>query len=157
MNKYHSAVLKAMRKYYSEFDFAPVQDGSHPETWEDLQAAGFAFMQYGTPVPINAVSDANNLYGCWGGNVLFRAWHDAVHLHLGADFSKSGEYAVAGVQLAQLLAIGTEPSIALGIYNDVVAQVEYWYMHREFVQDQLEFMRRVSEHGIRDAVLMGLI
>lgn len=157
INKYHQAVLQALTAFYDDFSWEAVTDGSQAESWPDLQEAYKISLCDRVPLPINGISDDKNIFGSAEGNIAFRAWHDAVHLAIHEGFSKAGEYAVAAEQASQLRALGVEESTIEAIWLDIVAQVEYYQVHKAFVDDQLAFTARVNAHGVDAAVAMGLI
>jgi hypothetical protein len=75
-------------------------------------------------------------------NLNFRFWHDAIHLLLNKDFSLSGETSVISFQLNELKKMGLSND-ALSLFNcDAQGQVEYYYMFKEFVTCQKEFINK---------------
>lgn len=68
-------------------------------------------------------------------NRLFRAWHDACHVQLNADFSLQGEKRVAAYQAAR---VGSD-YWARAIMAEVAGQAEYFYKFGVFPANQLEF------------------
>jgi hypothetical protein len=77
------------------------------------------------------------IYGDPSVNWAFRAWHDSLHLKLGADFSLQGERIVA---LEQCRVIGSDAWAKI-VMGEVVGQVEYLNKYGTFPADQMAFMR----------------
>lgn len=76
------------------------------------------------------------IYGDRRVNWAFRAWHDSLHLQLGAPFTLEGEKLVAREQARQ---IGGDFHARV-ILAEIVGQAEHFAKHGEFPADQLRFM-----------------
>ena len=77
-------------------------------------------------------------------NHAFRAWHDATHLKLDADFTRAGE---ARTCEAQIIALYTRyPSAPAWIADllrvEILGQFDYAAEHGSFPDDQLTFTKR---------------
>jgi hypothetical protein len=100
-----------------------------PDTFETLAGA----KTYGLVVYDGGSTDT--IYGDPSVNHAFRAWHDSLHLKLGADFTLIGELRV-GLEQARILG---------GSYGDIVmaevkGQIDYYNLHGCFPLNQLEFV-----------------
>jgi hypothetical protein len=73
-------------------------------------------------------------------NVLFRAWHDCIHLDKGLSFSRENELKVAQEHCRQLIAMRAPNHVINTIFFDVAGQVEYYYKHGQFVVNQAAFV-----------------
>ena len=70
-----------------------VVDVHGPSNWTELQAT--LSRPINAPLPVNPFGAEGSIYSTVAANIAFRAWHDTLHLELGADFGSAGEYAVA--------------------------------------------------------------
>jgi hypothetical protein len=100
-----------------------------PDTFESLARASV-----GGLVVYSGASDST-IYGDAKVNWAFRAWHDSLHLKLGADFTLIGELRV-GLEQARILG---------GSYGDIVmaevkGQIDYYNLHGSFPLNQIEFV-----------------
>lgn len=80
-------------------------------------------------------------------NLAFRAWHDAAHLALGADFSIRGERRAAYAQIGHVATLygvgGTMHKVALNLVQaEVIGQAMYRERHGGFPVDQRAFAAR---------------
>jgi len=123
-----------------------------PADWPALQAAGARIS--GAPLPVFDGACDRTIWGSPAANIAFRAWHDAVHLALGADFSREGEVRVAQEQVAQARAAGASPGVLDALWADTFGQVEYFARHGMFPADQITFVRACLAGGIPAAVTM---
>ena len=112
--------IKKARLSYLVKDMAPA---SFPE----LCASGALIVWSG--------ASEDTIYGSAAVNHMFRAWHDSLHLKLGADFSLAGE-TIVGLEQARILGGG------LGdiVMAEVVGQVEYLLKYGTFPVDQKQFV-----------------
>ena len=136
-----------------DIDYATSPDA--PNNWARLQAEC-------TPTRITVWDGASDR-GLLGSadNYAYRAWHDSVHLKVGADFSIPGEHTAALAQLQELRAILVE----LGTDPDLVADVEalFWaeswgqvaHVERfgKFPLDQLAFDMAYFSDGLPTVAL----
>lgn len=100
-----------------------------PETFQELKAS-----KTGSLIVYDGASE-NTVYGDPKVNHAFRAWHDALHLSLNADFTSEGEYRV-GIEQARLI---DSDIMARIILAEVNGQVEYFERHGCFPANQLQF------------------
>lgn len=77
------------------------------------------------------------IYGSPSMNHMFRAWHDAGHLLLGAPFTLEGEKAVALWQARQL----NDDTLAEIVLAEVVGQAQFFALQGEFPSDQRQFIQ----------------
>jgi hypothetical protein len=112
-----------------------------PDTWErlcDRHASGGRLQVY------SGHSDGT-IYGAPEVNHAFRAWHDATHLKLGADFSFGGEIRTALEQLRFARALGADAVQLAMLRADTIGQVQYFARTGRFVNDQVRFVARYLE------------
>ena len=115
--------------------------------FSDAQFADFAAMkkdfQSRGILTVNVNHSDGTIFGNPSVNWLFRAWHDAAHLAVDADFSQAGERAASAYQIAQVLTVyGFGPVSARWaalIDCKVNAQADYFFRTGEFVQHQYAF------------------
>lgn len=91
-------------------------------------------------------------------NCAFRAWHDSLHLNLHEDFSLAGELRVweehrRVLQENKYRYHFTDDDIA-AMRMDVEGQVRYYYVHKQYVEDQRRFVSDCLRLGL-DRVLFG--
>lgn len=79
-------------------------------------------------------------------NILFRVWHDSLHLQLNEDFSYMAEARVAFAQAAELPADWWEERHLIMI--EVIAQAAYHEKTNNFVTDQRDFIIMVLRQGV---------
>ena len=122
--------------------FAPARVLFTGAQFPDFAAMKKDFQSRGI-LTVNVNHSDGTIFGNPSINWLFRAWHDAAHLAVDADFSQAGESAAAAYQIAQVFhAYGINPATerwAALIDCEVNAQAEHFYSTGEFVQDQYAF------------------
>lgn len=102
-----------------------------PDTFESLNR------HIGRLVVWSGNSD-NTIYGDRHINYAFRAWHDAIHLKLNANFDLEGETRVA-IEQCRLIQSDFASRI---IMLEVVEQVRYFNKYGQFPINQLEFIKK---------------
>ena len=99
-------------------------------------------------IPIANYGCDTSIYNCVDTNILFRFYHDVTHLELNEGFSKVGEYAVINQHLEELRAFGAS-SLAIEIfYFDTIGQVDYYFHHKEFIDNQAAFLDSCLQLGL---------
>lgn len=83
-----------------------------------------------------AGASEKTIYGDPSVNWAFRAWHDALHIKLNADFTLQGEILVAREQATLI----DSDAMASLIMAEVQGQAEYFAKHGEFPVDQQQFI-----------------
>jgi len=121
-----------------------------PGDWSALQVA--AARLPGCPLPVYSGGSGATIYGSPAANIAFRAWHDATHVRLGADFSRDGEVRTAREQVAQARAAGASAAALACLWMDTFGQVEYFAAHGTFPVDQVAFVRAALLDGVPAAV-----
>ena len=117
-----------------------------PESYKELQK-----YKVSKVIPIADYSSDTSVYGK-NYNTLFRFWHDVCHLENDASFSKEGEYKAIDAQAKRLKEMGAS-GLAMRIFLiDTKGQVDYYFKHNEFVNDQQRFMRDCLKYGIEEAI-----
>lgn len=76
-------------------------------------------------------------------NLAFRAWHDATHLAINADFSLAGEIRTCEAQISALHnTFGRAPAWCDDILRlEVIGQAEHFERTGQFIQNQLDWAR----------------
>lgn len=77
------------------------------------------------------------------GKHAFMAWHDRMHVKLGAQFNRDGELAVFHEQAAQIRRHDMDPAMLAAMINilrcEVVSQFDYKVANGEYPQYQRDF------------------
>jgi len=110
-----------------------------PDTFESLTR------HIGVPVVWSGASE-RTIYADPRVNHAFRAWHDALHLRLGAGFDLEGESRVA-LEQARIVCQYSHTWARL-VMAEVQDQAEYSIKNGLFVSDQVKFS--LSRAGIRE-------
>lgn len=79
----------------------------------------------------------NNIFGSSEINLLFRVWHDYIHITNNLNFDAINEIKVAKIQSAQLPFNMLEEKLL--IEADIIGQVLYYLEYNEFPIDQRKF------------------
>ena len=107
-----------------------------PQTWDELRVHGVA-----DRLPVWNGASETSIYGSDEVNWAYRAWHDRLHLVLGADFSPEGERAVALAHRAIVGRLLPEcPEAAEAIWADSEGQNLYFRRHGRFPDNQAAFV-----------------
>ena len=91
-------------------------------------------------IPIADYGSDTSIYSCKQTNTLFRFYHDVTHLTLDKGFSKSGEYSVIEQHIKEAKEFGISELALRILIIDTRYQVDYYFHHKEFVNDQYQFM-----------------
>ncbi len=103
-------------------------------------------------IPIADYGNDTSIYSSSSINTLFRFWHDVLHLENNLDFSYTSEMKVANLHLETAKYFNLS-SLALEILAaDTKGQVEYYFKHNEFVNNQEAFVQSCLKHGIKKAI-----
>lgn len=89
----------------------------------------------------------NSIYSDKEFNILFRVWHDNIHLQYNLDFSRDQELKVCYLQIEEIDKFLTSEAysplliedVKEILYHDIAGQVEYYYTNNSFVDDQKLF------------------
>ena len=106
-----------------------------PESFKALKG-----QTIGKRIPIANYGGDTSIYGDVAINERFRFWHDVTHLKLNEGFSKQGEYAVVEQHLLEAERYGLSPLAMAILRIDTKGQVDYYFRHKEFVQNQDAFL-----------------
>ena len=85
-------------------------------------------------------------------NVMFRFYHDAVHLEHNLGFNFDDEMAVADIHMADAKAYGLSDLAMQALVADTRGQVGYYFKHKEFVDNQAAFVSSCLDLGINNAM-----
>lgn len=110
-----------------------------PDTYERLAS----HVSTGSRLVVWHGASESTIYGDARVNHAFRAWHDALHLKLGAAFDYDGEKRVA-LEQARLI---DSDAMARIILAEVVGQVDYVSKFGQFPIDQVEFVLQYLKGG----------
>lgn len=88
----------------------------------------------------------NTIFGDPEINVMFRAWHDEVHLKLNEGFDYMAEARVAFAQISELPEDWREEKLL--ILSEVIGQAAYHEKTGEFVDNQRDFTFNLLSEGI---------
>lgn len=128
-------VLAAARRYCPQ---GWVPTAAAPSYFAALRAA----WSPDAPLPVYSGACDATIYAAPEVNHAFRAWHDACHVALGADFSVAGEVRTARCQLRQAAAMGADARTLALLRADTIGQVQYFARFGRFVHDQRAFVAR---------------
>lgn len=81
---------------------------------------------------------ANTIFGNIDTNLMFRAWHDAIHIKHDLPFTLEGEIAVYNIMQAELH--NSYYLEKLLLYADIVGQTLYFNKYNKFPDNQREFV-----------------
>ena len=128
------------------FSFFPTEKA--PEGFEALKE-----QTINKNIPIANYGCDTSIYGCKDTNILFRFYHDVTHLELNQGFSKAGEYAVIKQHLKEFKDWGAS-SLAIEIfYFDTIGQVDYYFHHKSFIDNQMAFLDSCLQLGLKYALM----
>lgn len=103
-------------------------------------------------IPIAAYGSDNTIYKDRTINTLFRFYHDVTHLENDLSFSEKGETLTARKHLEDALRHGLSPLACSILWADTYGQVKYYFTHKQFVKNQLDFVWNCIIHGINKAI-----
>ena len=131
-----NAVIMRLADRFNPRGYAVLNDA--PDTLAKLQAY---HAEHGRIAVWSGKSD-RTIYADDEVNFAFRAWHDARHLALGADFTPEGEALVAAQQIADVLILygADAPKLWLRLIEaEIVGQQRYQERHGAFPENQRGF------------------
>lgn len=112
-----------------------------PDTYKKLVAATTDPLGHRLNViPVYNGESNGSIYSESEINFAFRAWHDKIHLDMGLDFSPMSEYRVALEHVRQAREYGVPEQQIRALWVDTFKQVEYYTIHRKYVDNQQEFL-----------------
>lgn len=114
---------------------------SAPHTFATLRAAYAETTARGLPLPVYSGGCDRTIYSSPAINHAARAWHDATHVQLAAEFTPEGELRVAIHTARRVLECGLSYRDAALVFADVWGQVCYAAAHGgDFPADQAAFI-----------------
>ena len=122
-----------------------------PESYEDLKK-----QSKNKVIPIASYGSDRTIYGDKSMNTLFRFYHDVIHLENGFSFSEKGETLTAKQHLKDATLYRLSPLACSILWADTYGQVRYYFTHRQFVNNQLDFVWNCIQHGIQKAIRVKL-
>ena len=149
----HANTLKywidqAYRRWYKDREYIAVDDA--PNNWNALQEwflEDVIFKKKGA-LPVYKGGSEKTIYGKAETNHKFRAWHDMIHLENNLSFSYDDEMKVAKIHAQQLRDIGAPTWVINAVYCDVAGQVIYYYHHKQYVDNQKQFVLDCINNGL---------
>lgn len=87
----------------------------------------------------------NTIFGDPATNIMFRAWHDLIHIELGEGFDYMQEARVAFKQIAELPEDWREEKLL--ILSEIIGQAAHHEKYDKFVDDQRMFTVNLLETG----------
>lgn len=139
MNRYQvsahtrAVILRLAPAHYATWKGAP-------DSFAKLLTAYEKARRCGAPLPVYAGDCELSIYGSPEVNHAFRAWHDSMHVELGAEFDDVGEHTIAVKGYHRLIAEGVSREDASAVFADVWGQYEYEQRHGVFPHDQAAFV-----------------
>jgi len=103
-------------------------------------------------IPIASYGSDNTIYQDNTINTLFRFYHDVTHLENDFSFSEEGETLTAKKHLEDAQNYGLSPLACSILWADTYGQVKYYFTHKQFVNNQLDFVWNCINHGINKAI-----
>lgn len=104
------------------------------ETLEDIKMFYDINGKYG----VSNQNCENTIFGNVDTNLMFRAWHDDIHIKYNLDFTLEGEIAVYNIMQAELH--NSYYFEKLLLYADIVGQTLYFNKYNKFPDNQREFV-----------------
>lgn len=135
-DQFRIAITSAIAAFYPELQWHA--DENAPNSWKALQPFKSALHGLGSLPVYNGASEKTIFIDSYI-NVLFRAWHDAIHLEKGFSFQPEDEIKTAFEHVRQLMSIGVDQTVYEWLFVDIIGQV-YFYKHKnQFVENQIAF------------------
>lgn len=140
---------KAFNAFYPNLKFKPTTDA--PNSYKALKQYKEC-LTGAIVLPVYDQACNNTIYLKPEDNVLFRAWHDAIHLEKGLSFKPVDEIQVGLEHCHQLRLIGAPTHVINAVYFDVVGQIEFYSKHGQFVVNQRQFVQDCLSLGLQKAI-----
>jgi len=125
-----AAARRAVPQGWRAVEDAPAEYGALRAAWRP-----------DAPLLVYSGACERTIYAAPEVNHAFRAWHDATHVRLGADFSIAGEVRTARAQLREAAALGADWRTLAMLHADTIGQVQYFARFGRFLDDQRAFAR----------------
>jgi len=147
-----------MKKAFNTFYGVPFHADLHaPSTSRELAIWSRVCKLGVDSLPVYPNGCEKTIFASPDDNLLFRAWHDCIHLELNKSFSLADETSVFALHVEQLQAIKAPQSVIAAIHADGIAQVKYYYQHKIYVSDQHTFVYDVLNQGMDEVLSAGRI
>jgi hypothetical protein len=117
-----------------------------PETFKDLKEQTHGFV-----IPVADYGCDQTIYDSAHTNILFRFWHDKLHLEHNLGFNTQDENRVADLHLQAGREYGLSDLALRVLEADTRGQVAYYAKHKKFVVNQAAFVDSYIQHGERIA------
>lgn len=140
-------LVKMQARTMQGFGWSYYETDQAPETFKDLKQR-----TEGMLIPIASYGSNTSIYSSSSINTLFRFWHDVLHLENNLGFSLEHESAVANMHIEAAKAFNLSPLAIQILEADTKGQVQYYFKHKEFVNNQEAFVQSCIKHGIKKAV-----
>ena len=103
-------------------------------------------------LPVYDGASERTVYVTPAANHAFRAWHDATHIRLNADFTYAGEKLTAERQTSEAKEHGISELAQLMLWYDTYGQVELFQQRGGFAANQLAFVSDCIRQGLAFAI-----
>lgn len=123
----------------------PIPVDNAPETYKELVKLKPYIMDcienhMTIEMPVYSGGSENTIYTDKWDNYKFRAIHDFIHIMYGLRFTEADECKVCDIHADMLRKHGASDYVIKLLEADVKGQVRYYYKHKKFVENQLEFI-----------------
>ena len=118
-----------------------------PSTWAELQA-WHEDENASISMPVFNGGCEHTIYDSAETNYAFRAWHDSLHLANNYSFSREDEIKVGLIHMQQARRAGLSKRDQDTLIADTIGQIEFYYLHKQFVIRQADFVRDVLDNGL---------
>lgn len=131
-----------------------------PSTWSALRrwydvARAQGFPRERIAMPVYNGGCESTIYPDAETNHAFRAWHDYTHCANGYGFTREHEIKVGLIHMQQARRAGLPQSDLDMLIADTIGQIEYYYAHGCYVDNQSAFVAAVLRDGLRTVIDSG--
>lgn len=130
--------IKERVKTISYFPYEGLEEMSFEDFKSEVKTRG--------SMPISSDHCEGTIFGDPEVNIMFRAWHDKIHLDLDEGFGYMEEARVAFAQISELPEDWKEEKLL--ILTEVIGQAAYHEKTGQFIENQREFTISVLEKGV---------
>lgn len=118
---------------------------------EDAPCSLEGLKKCGKLIPISTEGNDTSVYN-WMQGLQLRFWHDVTHAQMNTTFHKEDELKTIKEQLRQIEEAGLSTLAQLIFTVDMVGQVLYYDLHKEYVMDQEKFVFLCLLQGMHNAI-----
>jgi hypothetical protein len=106
------------------------------DNYDTLEKITNHFKETGNII-VSTIGTDNNIFGNRETNLLFRVWHDFIHIKYQYDFSLNGESLTAFKQVSELQTSWNFEKMLL--MTEIIGQWLYFNKYNDFIVDQRKF------------------